>query len=71
MLSDELEKTVQKALDKAIVCNHQFITLEHLLFALLDDLDAMKIFKASFIELRSGAVTSLCRKLEAPGNPLM
>ncbi len=46
MLSDELEKTVQKALDKAIVCNHQFITLEHLLFALLDDLDAMKIFKA-------------------------
>ncbi len=46
MLSDELEKTVQRALDKAVKCKHQFITLEHLLFALLDDDNAKMIFSA-------------------------
>ena len=46
MLSDELEKTLQKALDKAITCKHQFVTLEHLLFALLNDKEALEIFEA-------------------------
>ena len=46
MLSEELEKTLQRALDKASLLNHQFITLEHLLYALLEDSDAMKIFIA-------------------------
>ena len=44
MISDELEKTLQRAMDKAIKCEHQFITLEHLLYALIEDLDAKKTF---------------------------
>ena len=51
MLSEELEKTLQKALDKASLLNHQFITLEHLLFALLEDSDAMKIFIACDVNI--------------------
>ena len=46
MLSEELEKTLQRALDKAVNCKHQFITLEHLLYALIDDKDAILIFEA-------------------------
>ena len=41
MLSDELEKTLQRAMDKAIKCEHQFITLEHLLYALLEDVETI------------------------------
>ena len=51
MLSDELEKTLQRALDKAIESKHQFITLEHLLFALLEDGSAKKIFDACKVNL--------------------
>ena len=50
MLSDELEKTLQRAMDKAIKCEHQFITLEHLLFALVEDVDAKKIFEACTVD---------------------
>ena len=51
MLSDELENTLQRAMEKALSCRHQFITLEHLLFALVEDKDALKIFKACNINL--------------------
>ena len=51
MLSDELERTLQKALDKAILCKHQFVTLEHLLFALLNDNEAIMIFKACMVDI--------------------
>ena len=51
MLSDELENTLQRAMEKALSCRHQFITLEHLLFALVEDKDAIKIFKACNINL--------------------
>ena len=50
MLSDELEKTLQRAMDKAIKCEHQFITLEHLLYALIEDLDAKKTFEACTVD---------------------
>ncbi len=51
MLSDELENTLQKAMEKAISCKHQFITLEHLLYALTEDKDALKVFEACKIDL--------------------
>ena len=51
MLSEELEKTLQRALDKASILNHQFITLEHLLYALLEDNDATKIFIACDVNI--------------------
>ena len=51
MLTDELENTLQRAMEKAISCKHQFITLEHLLFALLEDKDAQKIFDACNINI--------------------
>ena len=47
MISDELEKTLQKAQEKAKSYNHQFMTLEHLLLAMTDDRDVVKIFKCS------------------------
>ena len=65
MLSQELEISLQQALEKAVHYKHQFITLEHLLLALIDDKDAIDVFEAcnlnkntlkleleSFIELK-------------------
>ena len=43
MISDELEKTLQKAQEIAKSHNHQYMTLEHLLFAMTDDRDVAKI----------------------------
>ncbi len=51
MLSEELENTLQRALDKAIELKHQFITLEHLLFALLEDKNALNIFNACKVNI--------------------
>ena len=43
MISDRFEKTLQRAQDKASTLNHQYMTLEHLLFAMTEDEDVMKI----------------------------
>ena len=51
MLSEELENTLQRALDKALNLKHQFITLEHLLFALLEDKNAQNIFNACKVNI--------------------
>ncbi len=51
MLSSTLEQTLQRALLLAGQNHHEFITLEHLLFALCDDRDAMAIFSACRIDL--------------------
>ena len=51
MLSEELENTLQRALDKALDLKHQFITLEHLLFALLEDKNAQNIFNACKVNI--------------------
>ena len=53
MISDELEKTLQKAQEKAKFYNHQFMTLEHLLLAMTDDRDVVKIFNAHKIKVNS------------------
>ena len=53
MISDELEKTLQKAQEKAKSFNHQFMTLEHLLLAMTDDRDVVRILNAHNIKINS------------------
>jgi ATP-dependent Clp protease ATP-binding subunit ClpA len=43
MLTRELEQTLSQAVDEAVQRRHEFVTLEHLLFALLDDDSAREI----------------------------
>ena len=43
MLTRELEETLSSAVDEAVKHSHEFVTLEHLLFALLDDSAAREI----------------------------
>ncbi|MBR1778550.1 MAG: ATP-dependent Clp protease ATP-binding subunit ClpA [Alphaproteobacteria bacterium] len=45
MLSPELEETLQKALLFAAERGHEFATLEHLLLAVMDDADSVKLFR--------------------------
>lgn len=45
MLSPELEETLQKALLFAAEKGHEFATLEHLLLAIMDDADCVKLFR--------------------------
>ena len=52
MISDELEKTLQRTQKYAKSFKHQYMTLEHLLFSMLDDNDVIKVLdamKAHFI----------------------
>ena len=53
MISDELEKTLQKAQENAKSYKHQFMTLEHLLLAMTDDTDVVKILDAHNIKINS------------------
>ena len=53
MISDELEKTLQKAQENAKSYKHQFMTLEHLLLAMTDDRDVVKILDALNIKINS------------------
>ena len=43
MLTRELEETLSRAVSEAVKHRHEFVTLEHLLFALLDDAAAHEI----------------------------
>src|SRR6185503_2567223 len=43
MLTRELEETLSFAVDQAVKHRHEFVTLEHLLFALLEDKTAYEI----------------------------
>ena len=51
MISDEFEKTLQKAQENARSLGHQYMTLEHLLFAMTDDNDVIKVLKACDIDI--------------------
>jgi len=46
MLSTNLEKTLRDAYQLATFHKHEYVTLEHLLFCLLDDQDALSVLKA-------------------------
>jgi ATP-dependent Clp protease ATP-binding subunit ClpA len=50
MLSKNLENTLHRALNIAKEYEHEYATLEHLLLALVEDPDAIEIFKASALE---------------------
>ena len=51
-ISKELESTIQLAFDEARRRRHEFVTLEHVLFALTRDPVAAKILKASGADLK-------------------
>ena len=51
MLSRDLEKSLHRALGYASDRNHEYATLEHLLFALLEDQDAISVLKACGVEI--------------------
>ncbi len=51
MLSQNLEKTLHKALALATARKHEYATLEHLLLALADDQDAMAVLRSCGIDL--------------------
>ena len=53
MLSEQLEKTIKRALSYANDRQHQYATLEHFLLALLDDKDAANVLKACDINFDS------------------
>ena len=59
-ISKELEETIQAAFDEARKRRHEFVTLEHVLYALLKDPVAAKILKACGANLKK-----LQKELEA------
>lgn len=51
MLSRDLEKSLHRALGYASERSHEYATLEHLLFALIEDQDAISVLKACGVEI--------------------
>ncbi len=51
MLSRDLEKSLHRALGYASDRSHEYATLEHLLFALLEDQDAISVLKACGVDI--------------------
>ena len=43
MISDELEKTLQRAKKIAESFNHEYMTIEHLLFSMIEDEDVKDV----------------------------
>jgi len=50
MISDEFEKTLQRTQGYAKKFGHSYMTLEHLLLALIDDQDVQKVLLACSID---------------------
>ncbi len=53
MLSQNLEKTLRDAYQLATNYKHEYVTLEHLLYSLLEDQDAISVLKACAVDLSS------------------
>ena len=51
MLSKELEQTINESFRSAKVKRHEFMTVEHLLIALLDNNDAIRVLKACNVDI--------------------
>src|SRR4051795_8253427 len=51
MLSRNLERAVRRALSIAATRQHEYATLEHLLYALTEDQDAVAVLRACAVEL--------------------
>ena len=52
MLSSNLEKTLREAYNLANNHKHEFVTLEHLLFSLTEDKDALSVLNASGVSIK-------------------
>ena len=53
MLSPNLENTLRNAYQLATSRKHEYVTLEHLLYCLLDDQDGMSVLKACAVDTNS------------------
>ncbi|HBQ39270.1 MAG TPA: hypothetical protein DD808_01660, partial [Halieaceae bacterium] len=53
MLSKDLELTLNEAFREARGKRHEFMTVEHLLLALLDNNDAIRVLKACGAEINA------------------
>ncbi len=52
MISEELEKTLQRTQQYAQSFNHQYMTLEHLLLSMLDDNDVLRVMEACVVDIK-------------------
>ena len=59
MISSNLEKTLRESYNLANIHKHEFVTLEHLLYALTDDKDALSVLNACGVD-----IIKLKKKLE-------
>ena len=50
-ISDELERTMLRAVDYATTRRHEFVSVEHLLLALLEDPDAARVLSGLGVDL--------------------
>ena len=63
MLSKTLEVTLHRALDQANELRHEYATLEHLLFALTEDQDAIAVLRACGVDVERLQIgRASCRK---------
>ena len=53
MLSNKLEKTIKRAISYATDRQHQYVTLEHLLLALIEDDDASAVLNACNVNVEN------------------
>ena len=60
MLSEELKETINAAIEDTQRRRHEYLTLEHLLLALVDDASAQKVIRGC-----GGNVDNIRRDLEA------
>ena len=51
MLSSHLEKTLKDAYQLATLNKHEFVTMEHLLFCLTEDEDALSVLNACGVNI--------------------
>ena len=51
MLSSNLEKTLREAFNLALTHKHEFVTLEHLLYSLTDNKDALSVLNACGVDI--------------------
>ena len=49
--SQNLEDSLQRSIDYAAQNNHEHVTVEHLLFSLVDDKEAYKVLKACDVDI--------------------
>ena len=53
MLSDNLEKTIKRAISYANDRQQEYVTLEHLLLSLIDDKDALEVLNACNVDIKN------------------